>query len=289
MWNIKISKIKAFIISRPTVRLVILFFHNKVFHYLKYFLYFLTIIFVVTVLYVSFFKKDTLWQVKALLVSYSYKIINYGNNYSEIKISGNKYTDYEDIAEIIRKKLVEGGDINNQVLITDLKNKIETFPWVKEVLIIISLQGTLNISVVEHEPFALWEGDEKYIVSSDGKLVAYLGKEKFHDLIILTGKNAYKNVRLLFSILAIDPEISKNVYSATWVGGRRWDIRFKNGLLVKLPSNNMNSAWDNLVVFYNTPGALIGLNAIDLRINNKTYLKYDSSSTQELINPASKL
>jgi cell division protein FtsQ len=110
--------------------------------------------------------------------------------------------------------------------------------------------------------------------------------DKFGYLVILTGKNAYKNVKSLFNILAIDPDISKNVYSATWVGGRRWDIRFENGLLIKLPSgnsdNDMRGAWNSLIKIYNMPGSLIGLKTIDLRIAKKIYLEYNDNLTKEL-------
>jgi cell division septal protein FtsQ len=293
MWNIKKNKIKSFIISRPSVRKVRGVFYNKIFPYLKYSFYLLIAILIAALIYLAIFKKSQLEKVKNNLLGYGYKVMHFnsGNIYGRINISGNKYTDYEDIANFARKYLVNYKDINNKAMIESLKNEIQTLPWVNEVVISVSLEDSLNINIEEYQPFAIWEDsssgqDKKYIVSKDGQIIAVDNTEKFGNLVILAGKNAYKNVKSLFNILAIDPDISKNVYSATWVGGRRWNIRFESGLLIKLPGgngdNDMRDAWDSLIKIYNMPGSLINLKTIDLRIAKKIYLEYDQSLTKEL-------
>ncbi len=293
MWNIKKNKIKSFIISRPSVRKVRGVFYNKIFPYLKYSFYLLIAILIAALIYLAIFKKPQLEKVKNNLLGYGYKVMHFnnGNIYGRINISGNKYTDYEDIANFARKYLVNDKDINNKAMIESLKNEIQTLPWVNEVVISVSLKDSLNINIKEYQPFAIWEDfssgqDKKYIVSRDGQIIAVDNTEKFGNLVILAGKNAYKNVKSLFNILAIDPDISKNVYSATWAGGRRWNIRFESGLLIKLPGgngdNDMRDAWDSLIKIYNMPGSLINLKTIDLRIAKKIYLEYDHSLTKEL-------
>ena len=101
-------------------------------------------------------------------------------------------------------------------------------------------------------------------------------------MIILSGNNANNHAISLFNIFTIDPNLSRNVYSATWVGNRRWDIRFENGLLIKLPENDISIAWQNLIKIYNMPGSIIGLKMIDLRIKDKIYLQYEDSAMKEL-------
>ncbi|MES2677730.1 MAG: cell division protein FtsQ/DivIB [Pseudomonadota bacterium] len=286
MRNIRINKIKAFIISRPAIRFARLFFYNQIFPYFKYSFYFFVVLAAMILIYLAIFKKSQLEQIKERTIRYSYKIINFGHSYNKIKISGNEKTSYEQIAKLARAHLAADDDINNQEMIESLKSEIEKLPWVDEVVISVSLQDSLNIHIKEHQPFAIWEDSQKYIVSKTGKIIAVDNLEDFGSLIILTGNNAYKNVKSLFNILAIDPEVSKNIYSATWVGGRRWDVRFENGLLVKLPSSNsdndMSYAWDSLIKIYNMPGALLGLKAVDLRIAKKIYLEYDDRTTKEL-------
>ncbi|MFT6106888.1 MAG: cell division septal protein FtsQ [Rickettsiales bacterium] len=239
------------------------------------------------VFYLVIFDKPKIEQIKNNIILQSYKIINFNNDYSQIKIVGNVRTKYEEIAIIARKEILEEKNINNQIFAKSLKEKIKKLSWVDEVFVVVSLQGVVNINISEHQPFAIWRDDKKYIVSRAGKIIAFDDPESFGDLIVLTGNGAYENVRSLFNILAADPEISKDVYSATWVGKRRWDIRFKNGLLAKLPSeggNNIKKSWDSLIKIYNMKGSLIGLKAIDLRIAKRIYLEYDIGKIQELKN-----
>lgn len=283
----RLSKIKSFLISRPWIRTVILFFSVKVFPYLKYSFYSLITISIITAVFLYFFKKPTFDEIQNSILRQVYRVINYNSGYNEIKIAGNNRTSHEQIASIARSYLLKE-DVSNQLIIKSLQEKIEKLPWIDEVVITVTLQGSLYINVKEHQPFAIWEDDKgKYITSKDGELIPYSDDEAFDDLVILTGHGANKNVKSLFNILAIDPQISQNIYSATWIGGRRWDVRFKNGLLVKLPSNNnennMGDAWNDLIKIYNTPGALIGLKMVDLRIAKKIYLGYDDATTKEII------
>ena len=289
MRNITKNKIKSAIISKPFVRNIRGVFYNKVFPYLKYSFYFLFVISIVILTYLAIFKKSQLGNFKDGIVQYGYRIINFSNGdiYKKINVVGNKYTSYEDVIEITKQYTIDNKNFNNKEVINAIKNQIQALPWIEEVIIGISLQDSLNINIKEHQPFAIWEDqDKKYIVSKDGEIIAASNIEKFNNLLILTGKNAYKNVKSLFNILAIDPSISQNVYSATWVGGRRWDIRFENGLLVKLPKNNsgddMSDAWNSLIEVYSMPGSLIGLKTIDLRIAKKIYLEYDEGQTKEI-------
>jgi cell division protein FtsQ len=283
-----IGRIKGFIISRQSFRFARLVFYNKVFPVLKYIFYFLSFLFICTVIYFVFFNKSGLEQIKNRLVNYGYNLIHFGDNayYNKINISGNQRVSNQDVMQLITKILTsdKNNPENYQYLIEDLQKKIESLPWVDEVVVSRNLQDSLNINIKEHTPFAIWQdaGGRKYIVSKDGKILSVDNVDQFNDLIILAGIDAYKNVKSLFNILAIDPNISQHIYSATWVGNRRWDVRFESDLLVKLPANNISSAWSNLIKIYNMPGSLIGLKTIDLRIAKKIYLEYSDQQTREI-------
>lgn len=283
-----IGKIKAFIISRQSFRFLRLFFYERVFPLLKYSFYFLTFIFISGFIYFVVFKRSQFEQIKSYVINYSYKLIHFGDEpyYSKINISGNNRINHEEIMQLINPTLT--GDQNKpenyQYLIEDLQKKIEALPWVDEVVVSRNLQDSLSIKIKEHEPFAVWQDatGKKYIVSKDGKIILVDNIDKFNDLIVLAGDDAYRNVKSLFNILAIDPEISQHIYSANWVGNRRWDLRFESGLLVKLPASNISNAWNSLIKIYNMPGSLTGLKVIDLRIAKKIYLEYDDVQNKEI-------
>ncbi|MFT4718307.1 MAG: cell division protein FtsQ, partial [Rickettsiales bacterium] len=80
-------------------------------------------------------------------------------------------------------------------------------------------------------------------------------------------------VKSLFNIFSAKPEIGRYVYSASLIGDRRWDIRFRNNILVKLPEKNIDRAWKRLEKIYNDQELTDIITAIDLRIEDKIFLK----------------
>lgn len=215
--------------------------------------------------------------------------LNFENrSFSKINVSGNKRVASEDVIAIVKKvkaaaaKEQNSGDYTPliQNIIDELKSGL---PWIDQLVVSRSVPDILNIAIVEYQPFAIWQNDnKKYIIDKDGNAVPFVDSEEFRDMIILSGADANLNAKSLFNIFTIDPELSANVYSATWVGNRRFDIRFSNGLLIKLPEKNISKAWQRLIEIYKTPGSLIGLKFIDLRVEDKVYLKYDDAVNKEI-------
>ncbi len=195
-----------------------------------------------------------------------YKVIVNGVNRSDkdaiIKIIDNRYSN---------KNVVQSID-NFDDLVKEIKNNQK---WIDSIHIFRSLPNKINVDIVEYVPFALWKkSDNYYVVDSNGKIIPIDDPSEYDDLIVLSGKDAYIHVKSLFNIMAISPKISSRIYSATWVGNRRWDLRFDNSLLIKMPSTRITHSWNKLVDLYNTDGSFYNLKVIDLRIKGKIYLEY---------------
>ncbi len=268
------------------------FFKLKFFPYLQKITLSLLLLIVVIFVGLKFFKPDYLQKINTFTSKHFLRYLHLDNyNFGTIKITGNKRVSEEQIKLAINKaKEHFGQDVaknNNETLMQNLaKNIKENLPWINQISITRTLPNTLNIAIVEYEPFAVWENnDQKYVIDKDGnKIKIDHENDEFKDLVALSGNGANVNAKSLFNIFVINPEFSTKIYSATWVGNRRWDIRFENGLLVKLPTDNLDDAWRNLIKIYNNQESLNGLQAIDLRIERKIYLKYLDSKTVEVKN-----
>ncbi len=208
--------------------------------------------------------------------------------FDKINISGNYRIKEQEILEIVSmvQQDLSSDDKNYEPMINILMKRLKAqIPWLDKVVITRTMPDILNISVVEYLPFAIWDDENgRYLTDKDGNLLPYENSQEFEDMIILSGKNAYLNAISLFNIFAANPEFSKNIYSATWISDRRWDLRLKNGVIVKLPENHISSSWQNLIKIYNMNGSMIGLKILDLRIPNKVYLEYDEPVIKELKN-----
>lgn len=213
------------------------------------------------------------------------RIKNLVNDYPyQINISGNKRISKSRIINII--KTIKQEDRNQQIHIQDIIDKVNNkIPWITDIVINRNLPNILNITIKEFEPFAIWYNEkEKFIIDKDGKMIKHQEEIDLPQMIQLSGYNANIYIKSLFNLLTIEPELSKKIYSATWVGNRRWDIRFENNLIIKLPQNNLSKAWKKLIDIYSLPGAIIDLEVIDLRIDDKIFLKYNNKAIKEITN-----
>jgi cell division protein FtsQ len=220
--------------------------------------------------------------------SYFFYYLSLDNHeFNQINISGNQRVSKDEIIAIVnsvKKDFSHEEEFKYQTSIQNLIDEIRSnLRWIKEVTISRSLPNILNITIVEYEPFAIWQSsDKKYIIDRDGNTIPFEDLEEVEKMVILSGNGANIHARSLFNIFAIDSTLSQNVYSATWVGNRRWNIRFENGLLIKLPENDIAQGWQNLIKIYEMPGSIIGLKVIDLRIKDKIYLEYENSVMKEI-------
>lgn len=275
------SKLRNFLISNPAVRSARVYFENilrPIFTKIFIGIFALSI---VSLIFIKIFKPDFLEKsYQKIRAKFFSKLISAYSHPAQINISGNSRVTNEQIIEVVNQADLGDSEMAMQNLIDQIKTNL---PWITKIVITRNLPGDLNITVSEFVPFAIWHSeDQKYLIDRDGNVVPYEDSEEFSSMMILSGKGANTNVRSLFNILVIDPDLSKNVYSATWVGNRRWDIRFDSGLLVKLPEKSIAEAWQKLIKINNLPGSLNGLKIIDLRVSDKIYLEYDDSIIKEL-------
>ena len=186
-------------------------------------------------------------------------ITNEINIYNELKKSHQnpKYHNNK-LAELLAKKLKDHSR------------------WIEDVAIKIFLPNKFIIEIKEYQPFVIWQDQGKnYVANKNGHIIEVnLDSEKFDSMIILSGDKAYDNIASLFNIFVINPELSSKIYSATWIGNRRWNIRFENGLLIKLPEDNIDKAWQRLIKILSQKEAFEKLKMIDLRIKDKSYIEY---------------
>ena len=95
--------------------------------------------------------------------------------------------------------------------------------------------------------------------------------DKFKNYLpIVIGQNAHKNVHSILNILSINKDFVKNIWSLTFVNERRWDVHFNQGLTIKLPSKNLEKAWEKVLYLDKKFNILnLGLTELDLRNSNQ--------------------
>lgn len=298
MWikNLNII-IKDFILTNYFSKKIKFLYKNFCQNFLGKILFLFLISIIIIICVINFFKPKIIEEIKYIFYAKLINKLQLNNfNFSIVNITGANRVKKQEIIDIIKnfddgKSLMINKNLSDsqatplaQNLIDEIKSKIS---WIDKITIKRIIPDIINIEVIEYQPFAIWlDNEKKFIIDKDGNPVPFLeeyeSSEEFKNMIILSGKNANKNVKSLFNILSIDADLSKEIYSANWVGNRRWDIRFFDGLIVKLPEDNIAEAWENLLKLYELSGIDKSIKSIDLRVSGKIYIQYLNIKPNEI-------
>jgi len=128
-----------------------------------------------------------------------------------------------------------------------VQKDIENVGWVKSATVRRQFPGTLIISVVERPRLAVWSYSGKETVIDDqGQIIPEANALKFPDLPFIVGEGANETAPDILELVRARPALLQRTYALVRVDTRRWDIRLKNGTVIKLPALNQDQAMAKL-------------------------------------------
>jgi len=124
-----------------------------------------------------------------------------------------------------------------------VREKLKADAWISEATVLKLYPGQLRIDITERTPFALWQHDGRlFVISEDGAVLERYVPERFLHLPLVVGKGAETRAREFLALLARYPQVNAVTRAATLIGERRWNLRLKDGLDVRLPENDVGNA-----------------------------------------------
>jgi cell division protein FtsQ len=149
--------------------------------------------------------------------------------------------------------------------------RLKAIPWIAEAAVRKLYPDRLQITVTERDAFALWQrGGNVSVISADGTVVGTLADWHFAHLPLVVGPGAATRARDFLALLDAHPEIRQQVRASVLVADRRWNLKLKNGLDVRLPEADVPRALDTLAEL-DRDKRLISrdITAIDLRLPDR--------------------
>ena len=140
--------------------------------------------------------------------------------------------------ELHRAAEAAGRDKAPQALVdvSAIREQLLQFGWVKDARVSRRLPDTLVIDIVERQPSALWQNrGQLALVDAEGVVLDRVPVDKMPDLPLLIGPGANSQAKGLQRLMASVPTLGPQLASASWVGGRRWDLSFQSGETIALP------------------------------------------------------
>jgi len=244
----------------------------------SYRMYFLTI-FIISLLLTTFLNNIDFEKYSKLLNNF---LIKNGFTINNIQILGIKNITKETIIKIVNNE--KKSNIFN-VNLLNIYNNLKNNDWVEELYIERVLPNTIKINIKEKEVIGIWQYEmSNKLITKNGETISTANINKFKiDLPIIHGNHANKNANSILEILETNKVLAKNIWSLDYVNNRRWNLHFKQGIIVLLPSKGVLKAWNEIIKLQKNYDVLnLGLTELDLRNPNKILGKI--SVDKDLIN-----
>ena len=163
-----------------------------------------------------------------------------GFRITSVAINGRKQLSQDEVLAV--------GGVNGRASLLFLdaatvRDKLKANPWIAEATVLKLYPGHLKIDIVERSPFALWQQDGRLsVIADDGAVLEPYVSRRFLSLPLVVGKGAETHARDFLALLARYPQARAATKAAIFVGERRWNLRLKDGLDIRLPENDVGNA-----------------------------------------------
>ncbi|MCP1468591.1 cell division protein FtsQ [Sphingobium sp. OAS761] len=138
------------------------------------------------------------------------------------------------------------GQVDRSMLSLDLpkvRTEMLKLGWVKDARISRRLPDTLVVDIVERDPVAVWQHNgQLHLIDVSGAVLQPVSVSAMPDLPLVVGPDANRQTGALAALMENAPALKPMLAGATWVGNRRWDLRFQSGETLSLPEGDRESA-----------------------------------------------
>jgi cell division protein FtsQ len=125
-----------------------------------------------------------------------------------------------------------------------IRGRLMEFSWVKEARVHRRFPDTLVVEIEERSPAAVWQHNRQLqLIDGEGVALERVRPDALpQNLPLVIGPGAQHRVSGLVALTEAAPQLRPQMAGATWIGGRRWDLRFKTGETVSLPEGDEAAA-----------------------------------------------
>ena len=154
--------------------------------------------------------------------------------------------------QLTQDEVLASGGVNGRssLLFLDaaaVRDRLKANPWIADATVLKLYPGQLQIDIVERQAFALWQQDGRLsVISDDGTVLEPYLSRRFVSLPLVVGKGAETHARDFLALLARYPQVHAVTKAAIFVGERRWNLRLKDGLDIRLPESDVGNALASL-------------------------------------------
>ena len=201
----------------------------------------------------------------------------------EINVTGRQETSPSDLIETLDIKI---GTPILKVEIEEARLRVESLGWIKSASVLRLLPNVIILDIKEREALALWQRNRRppVLIDREGTVIQKRNLGKHSDLPLVVGQDAAKNAAVLIDLLHRHPLIFNEVKVAIRVSGRRWNLRLKNNIEIRLPAEEIATALNQLSEYQNKHSLFDrDIIAVDLRLPNRLIVRINNKEKKRKI------
>jgi cell division protein FtsQ len=166
--------------------------------------------------------------------------------------------------------------------VADARARLEAIPWIAEATVRKLYPDRLQITVTEREPFALWQQQGKVnVIAADGTVLSAKVEPRLAVLPFVVGNGAAARARDFLAILDKYPALRDQVRASILVAERRWNLKLRNGIDVRLPDTDLEGALATLTRLDREKSLLTrDIVAVDLRLADRIAVRLSDAAAQ---------
>jgi len=196
-----------------------------------------------------------------------------------VALSGNRHLNRD---EIFAAAGVTGHTSLLFLDVADTRARLKTNPWIADATVQKLYPNHLQITITERTAFALWQKDRRVgVIADDGTVLEPYFSRRFLGLPLFVGAGAAERAKDFLTLINRYPDIRDQVRAAVLVAERRWNLRLKNGVDVRLPEFDVERALDQLVALDRDKKLLSrDIAAVDLRLPDRVTVRLSDAAAQ---------
>jgi len=168
------------------------------------------------------------------------------------------------------------------------RERLKSNPWIADATVLKLYPGELQIGIREREAFALWQKNGQVsVIADDGTVLEPYVAPRLIELPLVVGRGAETRAKEFLALLDRYPDLRASVRATVLVGERRWNLRLKNGIDVRLPETDIAPALERLVALDKEKNLTTrDIVAIDLRLPDRVTVRLSEAAAQARIEAA---
>jgi cell division protein FtsQ len=225
-------------------------------------------------------KGDHVGEVVAFLEDTRDQAANaVGFNITDLTVTGQNQLTKEEVLAAAR---VTG---RSSLLFLDAdatRERLKANSWIADATVRKLLPGQLQIEIKEREPFALWQKDRRVsVIADDGTILEGFVAPQLLSLPLVVGRGAETRAKDFLALLDRFATVRDQVRASILVGERRWNLRLKNGLDVRLPEAEVAGALEYLAKLDREAKLFTrDITVIDMRLADRVTVRLSEKAAQ---------